>query len=151
MNSLNPRVSLYWLWLAVAFGAIMLVPWHRYSLPGHHRMLPLGTVYVNPGMNWQPVLVVHSAVSVLLAVFATAVHHRVQRTRRKAVPQPLTFSLGRLLAGVAVVGGIFSILTYCGAPPLVFLVVILLVAGHPASLALTALIARGAKRCKDPQ
>ncbi len=65
---LNPVLSTYWLWLAVSFGAICLIPWEPY-LSGR---LILATTYVQGGDGWQGLLIVHSVVATCLAVSVTA-------------------------------------------------------------------------------
>lgn len=60
------RISRYWLWFALAFGVICVVPvW-----PGKgHGLLPFGTFYVHYGHGPEviPMLAIHVAVAALIA------------------------------------------------------------------------------------
>ncbi|MGH7139691.1 MAG: hypothetical protein ACREHD_28460 [Pirellulales bacterium] len=63
----NRHVSVFWLYLAVIFGLITVMPW--WYNPMTRSYLPLGAIYVNPAPAERIALVValHSFVSVFLA------------------------------------------------------------------------------------
>jgi hypothetical protein len=65
------RVSKYWLWFCVTFGAICLIPYW----PHKSGLLPLGTVYVNRGF-WEEYRTACLAVHIVLSLVLAAIIHR---------------------------------------------------------------------------
>ena len=140
----NPRVSVYWLWLVIVFGAIAAIPWHPYpdKLTGKPRYVPVATAYSRPDLfdGWQATLLCHTLVALLVAIPA-AVRHTVIR-RERSLAEPVTFSLRQLLTGAGILALVFGLLAWYGAPRVVFFVVILLYSGWPATLILAGTISR---------
>ena len=142
MPRLNPRISVYWLWLAIAFGAIAIVPWHPCQKMGPVRYLPLASAYVNDlfADNWQRLLIGHAALSAVLAT-CIAVVHRLFLSRRGR-SEPTTFSLRGLFATTGVVALILGTLRWCGADRAVLFIVVIFLAGYATTFYLSGILGR---------
>jgi hypothetical protein len=137
MARLNRRVSVYWLWLAIVFGVISLIPWY----PGRTGYLPVATAYANPGWrDWQPTLLGHVLLTLLIATPLAIAHTVILSLRGR--PEPVTFSLRGLLLATGAVALILGGLRWCNAAPVVFAAVIILLSGYPATVILGGLLAR---------
>lgn len=79
----NRHVSVFWLYLAVIFGLITLLPCVYYEKGD--TFLPLGTIYVNPPYSRSTVIILgsHCAITVVLAFIAASFHRRVQLSRNE--------------------------------------------------------------------
>ena len=145
----NPAISVYWLWLAVIAGILAVVPSVPYSgIPGGTSFLNVAFLYGDAlrgdTRSWSAIgddkmILVHAAVSVVLAVIATAVHHtRAKRRGPEQRPDPKTFTLGGLLLLTAAVAGVFSLLASLGAIYAIYAAVLMFIVGRIATLLLAA-------------
>lgn len=92
--------------------------------------------HIMSGDKW---ILLHAAVSVLLAVVATVIHHSgPKRSEPDYQPDSKTFTLASLLLIVTAVSCVFSLLACLGAIYAVYLVVLIFVAGRFAVLLLAA-------------
>jgi len=136
--SLNPSISVYWLWFTIVFGVIAITPWPPFGGTYH----PVAATYSRYEWydNWQQVLVVHTLIATLLG-FALATGHVVVLSIRGR-PETAIFSLRSLF----IVTGIFALicgwLRWLSAVPGVFIAVLLPLGGYFASKILAGAIAR---------
>jgi hypothetical protein len=146
----NPRVSVYWLWLVVIAGILSDVPCASYpGRMGRTAYLNVAHLYANAlrGYNDSYIMMradrwilLHAAVSVALAVVATALQHAWAKRRRPDYrPDSKTFTLRGLLLSVAAVACAFSLLASFGAIHVGYAVVLIVVAGRVATLLLAAI------------
>jgi hypothetical protein len=73
----NRAVSMFWLYLALIFGVVTIIPWWHYGMTDEY--LPLGTVYVN-GRDSSVKLFVflpHLIISISLASIITLIHKKL--------------------------------------------------------------------------
>ena len=144
MAQLNPRISVYWLWLAIAFGGIAAIPCVPYldSKTGITYYYPPATSYLYPAMfeGWPTILLCNTLAALLVAIPA-AVRHTLIRQRRSLV-EPVVFSLRQILLDMVILALIFGSLASHEAPPLVFFVATILYCGWPVTLIVAGAIAR---------
>ena len=137
----NPRTSVYWLWLVVIAGVLSVVPLKCYSVS--HVYVDGALIGYNdpyPKMDAAGWILLHTAVSVVLAIIATVIHHALaKRLHKKYQPDPKTFSLGGLLLMVAALACVFSLLASLGAIYAIYGAVLIFVAGWIATLLLAAI------------
>jgi hypothetical protein len=136
----NPTISVYWLWLVVIGGFLSVVPTECISI-SHVYVdgVLIGYNDPHPTMDTAKWILLHAAISVLLAVVATTTHHALaKRFLPNYKPDSKTFSLASLLLTVAGVVCAFSFLASLGAIPAVYLVVLIFVAGRGVTLLLAA-------------
>ncbi len=147
----NPTVSAYWLWLVVIAGVLSCVPLEFHPGPlgastfckNNIAHLYIDAIqgyndchHIMSGDKW---ILLHAAVSVLLAVVATVIHHSgPKRSEPDYQPDSKTFTLASLLLIVTAVSCVFSLLACLGAIYAVYLVVLIFVAGRFAVLLLAA-------------
>lgn len=147
----NPRVSVYCLWLAIAFGAIAITPWHKSGKTGEDFSFAVMAAYTHSWIwDWKPTLVGHSLAAFLLATSAATVHSLVLIIRSKSGPvtvrlKPFVVETG-ILAGVLVGAGvlivIFRPLGWNIEPLVVSCAVALLLLGFPVTRILTGVISQ---------
>jgi hypothetical protein len=136
----NPRVSAYWLWLAVIGGILSVVPTECISVSWLYFNGALsGYNDPYPTMNTAGWIVLHAALSTALAVVATAIHRALAKaTQPDYPPESKTFTLGGLLWLIAVAACVFSLLASLGAIPAVYVVVLICIAGRGVVLLLAS-------------
>ncbi len=143
------NVSVYWLWLVVIGGILAVLPEVPYSGPmGGNGLLPVVFLYCEDFCNYSDPysalgddkwILLHAAMSAVLAVIATVIHHAwAKRRHPEHQPDPKTFSLGGLLLMIAALACVFSLLASLGAIYAIYLVVLIFVAGRGATLLLAA-------------
>ncbi len=144
MARLNPRVSVYWLWLAIAFGGMTVIPCVPFidTKTGLTYYYPPATFYLYPGMRegWPSILIYNTLAALLVTIPAAVVHALIRR--RRGLVEPVVFSLRQILGGMVAFAVVFAVLASYKALPLVFFVVILLYLGWPVTLILAAIITR---------
>ena len=85
-------------------------------------------------------ILLHAAMSVVLAIIATVIHHALAKRRQpEHQPDPKTFTLGGLLLMIAAVACVFSLLASLGAIYAIYGAVLIFVAGWIATLLLAAI------------
>jgi len=141
---LNPRISVYWLWLIIVFGVIAAVPVHPFleRITRVTQYLPVATAYSRPDLfdYWQVTLILHTLLTLLIAITA-AVRHTVFRWECGRAER-LEFSLRQLFASTGILAAIFGLLAWLGAPAVVYFTVLLLYFGWPTTLILAGTICR---------
>ena len=95
MARLNPRISVYWLWLAIAFGGMASIPCVPFldTKTGLTYHDPAATFYLYPWMRagW-PSILIYNTLAALLVTIPAAVVHTLNRRRRGFV-EPVVFNL----------------------------------------------------------
>lgn len=136
------KIAVYWLWLALAVAGTAMLPVLPVpgKLGGEYWMVYLAYFYFSPS-EWQPILLIHSFAALAIGSTATVVHE-LSKLRRRSAPFGRVFSLLELLIAIGALAALFGMLRWCGAPPLVYFAVLLLVSGRPLSLFVTAGFAR---------
>ena len=71
MSLLHARVSIFWFYLAIAFGIVWILPWFP-SLSG--ELHPVNVAYGTPFDDWREILLAHVIASFMLAGVAAVVH-----------------------------------------------------------------------------
>jgi hypothetical protein len=145
----NSTVSVYWLWLPLIAGILAVVPCVPYpGKAGATVFLSLIYVYANglrgyndsyTLMSADKWILLHAAVSVVLAVVATAIH-RLWAKRRQPDYQTNVriFALGNLLWTVAAVACVFGCLASFGAIHALYTAVLIFVGGRIATFLFAA-------------
>jgi hypothetical protein len=140
---INRAVSVYWLWFVVIGGILAIIP----NPPGFGAKIPnIAEVYASCDLrpeivNRNQVILVHTTVSVVLAVAVTVIlQRRANRRQRRWEyhPDPKSLTLSDLLLFVAAIAFIFSILASIGATSVVYIAVLIAVVGRIAALLLVA-------------
>ena len=120
----NPATSVYWLWLVVIASILGVVVAHAIA----------GDALSWSTLSDNEIILLWAAVSVVLAVVATVIHHTWANQS-----DPKSFGLRGLLLMVAGVVCVFSCLASLGVIPAIYAVVLIAVVGRIAILLLAAI------------
>ena len=111
MARLNPRVSVYWLWLAIAFGGIAAIPCVPLldARTGLTYYYPPATFYLYPGMRegWLSILIYNTLAALLVTIPAAMVHTLIRR--RRGLVEPVVFNLRQILGGMVAFAVVFAV------------------------------------------
>jgi hypothetical protein len=124
MAGLNTKISIYWLWLTIAFTGMGLVFQRDYS--------------DDISKQWPTILLYHTLAALLVAI-PGAVMHTVSRHRRGLV-EPVVFSLRQVLVGTGIVALVFGLLKSCSAPSQLYVAALLANFGWAVTLILAAML-----------
>jgi uncharacterized membrane protein len=124
---LNPRVSNYWSWLAIAFGGICVLP-VIHDVPGSHRYI-LATAYAHPEMfGYQSLLLLHTAAAVFIAVILSAISFR--QSINESERDRTQFRLRDLVLVVTCVAILISCFSWLHFPSVVSIALLVVIAGR---------------------
>jgi hypothetical protein len=156
----NRTISIYWFWLIVIAGVLSGAPvdicwdiWQDIFLwdvsTCWSAPLPnIANLYADAlrgnsyfyGLWADKWILLHAAVSVVLAIIATVICRLwARRHRQEQQPDPRTFTLGGLLLAVTALACLFSLLASLGAIPMIYAVMLVFVVGRVATLLLAAI------------
>ena len=120
------------------------MPWHPFpeKLTRKTQYLPVATAYSRPDLfdDWQPTLIVHALVAILLATPIAVAHSLILSFRGQS--EPATFSLRGLLLGTGMLAMILGGLRWYAAPPVVMCAVLILSSGYPVTVIVAGLLSR---------
>jgi hypothetical protein len=150
---MNMPVSKYWLWFVLIAGLSVVFPYlDGRPLSVHYLDALFAQGVLSPlNLNYIPAnyeaatdirtfqILSHALISVIVAVVITVISQIAARPSKKpVVGETRRFSLFTLCLVTTIIGCIFGLFKYLGSEPVLYFVVLLVVAGRFISLYLTA-------------